>query len=47
LEFNLKIKNFGNIEYADINIKPFTLITGKNATGKTFITKGLYCILKF
>jgi len=46
LEFNLKIKNFGNIEYADINIKPFTLITGKNATGKTFITKGLYCILE-
>ncbi|RUM59020.1 MAG: hypothetical protein DSY59_05055 [Persephonella sp.] len=46
MEFNLKIKNFGNIEYADINIKPFTLITGKNATGKTFITKGLYCILE-
>ncbi len=43
--FVYKIKDFGNIEDAKIDIKPLTIIAGKNSTGKTFITKSLYSIL--
>lgn len=45
MNFVLKIKNFGNIDEAKVNIKPFTIIAGENGTGKSFVTKGLYCLL--
>jgi ABC-type cobalamin/Fe3+-siderophores transport system ATPase subunit len=45
MEFYLKVKNLGKIDYALIDVKPFTLIVGKNAEGKSFVTKSLYCIL--
>lgn len=43
--FEYEIKDFGNIDYAKIDVKPLTIIAGKNSTGKTFITKSLYAIL--
>ena len=43
--FTYSIENLGNIKKADVNIKPLTIIAGKNSTGKTFITKSLYTIL--
>jgi predicted ATPase len=45
MDFELTIKNLGNIEQAIFNIKPFTIIAGENSSGKSFATKGLYCLL--
>lgn len=45
MELNVKIKGFGKVSDANITIKPFTVITGCNASGKSFITRGLYSIL--
>lgn len=44
-EFQFNIENFGTIKDAVIDIKPLTIIAGKNSSGKTFITKSLYAIL--
>ena len=46
MKFKYKIKGLGNIEEAEIDIAPFTLISGKNNSGKSFTTKSLYCILE-
>ncbi len=40
----MEINNFGKIENAKFQIKPFTLIAGKNASGKSFLTRSLYSI---
>jgi len=45
MKFNLNIQNLGNIQNADVEIRPFTLIAGKNSSGKSFITKSLYSVL--
>jgi predicted ATPase len=36
--------NFGSIKRAELWIKPFTVIAGKNETGKSFILRALYGI---
>lgn len=46
MKFKYKIKGLGSIKEAEIDIAPFTLIAGKNNTGKSFTTKSLYCILE-
>jgi len=46
MKFEYKIKNLALINEANIKIAPFTLIAGKNNTGKSFVTKSLYCILE-
>ncbi len=45
LKLKFNIEHMGNIDDATIAIKPLTIIAGKNSTGKTFITKGLYTVL--
>jgi predicted ATPase len=45
LSFQCNIKNLGNIDNANITIKPLTIIAGENSRGKTFVTKSLYTIL--
>jgi len=47
MALNLKytLQNIGNIDNADITIKPLTIIAGENSSGKTFLTKSLYTIL--
>ncbi len=42
MRFDIEVKNFGKISDATIKVRPFTVIAGKNATGKSFITKSLY-----
>lgn len=42
MEFDIRIKNFGKIKDAKIKIRPFTVIAGKNSSGKSFVTKALY-----
>ena len=36
--------NFGSIKRAELEIRPFTVIAGKNETGKSFILRALYGI---
>ena len=41
---NIKIKNIGVIKDANISIRGFTIIAGRNDTGKSTISKSLYAI---
>ena len=43
--FIYEVRNLGNILYSKIDIKPLTLISGENNSGKTFITRSLYSFL--
>jgi predicted ATPase len=38
-------RNFGCVRKATIELKPFTVIAGKNESGKSFILRALYAIL--
>lgn len=40
----LKLKNIGKLNKADIKIDGITIIAGKNNTGKSTVGKALYCI---
>lgn len=44
-DFKLKIDNFGPINDADLNMSKINIIGGKNASGKTTMSKLIYCIL--
>lgn len=43
MQSNVHFENFGKIQQANIQLRPFTLIAGPNSSGKSFITKALYC----
>lgn len=45
MKINFKVENLGQISSADFRIRPLTVITGPNGTGKTFVTKILYSTL--
>ncbi|MYK39800.1 MAG: AAA family ATPase, partial [Gemmatimonadetes bacterium] len=45
MDIELKIKNFGPIDEAAIQVGQFTVFAGPNNTGKTFVAKMLYSIL--
>jgi len=40
----INFKNFGAIREAEIEVKPLTIISGKNETGKSFILKFIYSL---
>jgi predicted ATPase len=42
MKLNIKVSNFGKIKDAKLYIRPFTVIAGKNSSGKSFVTKALY-----
>ncbi|MDC9728772.1 MAG: AAA family ATPase [Methyloprofundus sp.] len=44
MQFDISIKNIGKISQADLKIRPFTVIAGKNSSGKSFVTKSLYSL---
>ena len=44
MDLELKIKNFGPIDEATIQVGRFTVFAGPNSTGKTFVAKMLYSI---
>ena len=43
-DFKLKIDNFGPINEADLDISKINIIAGQNASGKTTLSKLIYCI---
>ena len=45
MDLNVEIKNLGKVAHARVSIRPLTVITGCNSSGKSFITRGLYSIL--
>jgi len=45
MKIDVKVKNLGKIKEAEFKIRPITVITGSNGTGKSFFTKSLYSIL--
>lgn len=45
MKIDVKVKNLGKLKEAEFNIRPMTVITGPNGTGKSFFTKSLYSIL--
>ena len=45
-EINFQVKNFGPINEADMHLGKINVVGGYNATGKSTVSKLLYCILK-
>ncbi len=46
MNYHIEIENLGAIEKAEFDINPMTILAGKNGTGKSFVTKFLYSVLK-
>ena len=46
MQFEVNVRNLGRIKDATFQIRPITVITGPNATGKSFFTKVLYSVLR-
>ena len=44
-EFKFKIKNFGPIDEANLNLNKLNVIGGVNASGKSFSARLLFCII--
>lgn len=42
----LAVENLGPIEHADIDLRPLTVLIGKNNTGKTYLAQALYAAHK-
>lgn len=42
----LKVKNIGRVEKADIHLQGITIVAGENGTGKSTLSKSLYAILE-
>ena len=42
----LVVENLGPIEHADIDLRPLTVLIGKNNTGKTYLAQALYATHK-
>lgn len=42
MNFNIEVKNFGKIKDAKVKIAPFTIISGANSSGKSFLSRALY-----
>ena len=43
----IKLKNIGPISYSEFELGKLTVVSGKNNTGKTYVTYLLYCLLDF
>ena len=45
-DLRLVVENLGPIEHADIDLRPLTVLIGKNNTGKTYLAQALYAAHK-
>ena len=46
MDLNVIVKRLGKISEGDVNLKGFTVFAGRNSTGKTFLSKAIYSVLK-
>jgi predicted ATPase len=44
-DMKLKVENFGPIHYADIELKPLTVIIGKNNAGKSMLAQLIFALM--
>ncbi len=44
MKLDIKVENLGKLKKGTVKIRPFTVLTGENGTGKSFFTKTLYSI---
>jgi predicted ATPase len=44
MQLDIKVKNLGKFKNGTIKVRPLTVITGENGTGKSFFTKILYSV---
>ncbi|MBA5248311.1 MAG: ATP-binding protein, partial [Gammaproteobacteria bacterium] len=42
MKLDIKVKNLGKLKNGTVKIRPLTVLTGENGTGKSFFTKTLY-----
>lgn len=42
--FTINVKNFGPIEFADVDLKPLTIFVGQSNTGKTYLATLIYSL---
>ncbi len=42
MKFSVEVKSFGKIKDARVNLAPFTVISGTNSSGKSFLSRALY-----
>ena len=42
--FSLTLRNFGPIKEASLDVRPLTILLGRNNTGKTYFTTLLYAL---
>ena len=45
MKIDISVTNLGMLREGQVKIRPITLLTGPNGTGKSFLTKSLYSIL--
>ena len=45
MKFNVEVKNLGPLKQGSFNVRPITVLTGPNGTGKSFFSKALYSVL--
>jgi predicted ATPase len=41
---DIKVKNLGKLKDGTVKVRPLTVLTGENGTGKSFFTKTLYSV---
>jgi hypothetical protein len=44
LKISAKVKNLGRFKGGTVKVRPLTVLTGENGTGKSFFTKTLYSV---
>jgi len=44
VNLNIKVENLGRFKKGEVKLRPLTVLTGENGTGKSFFTKTLYSI---
>lgn len=47
MEIFLKVKNFGKIQDATISLNKFTIFTGENNSGKTYLMQLIYAVINY
>lgn len=44
MNIDIKVENLGRFKGGTVKVRPLTVLTGENGTGKSFFTKTLYSV---